>query len=123
MHCNFPPPYVSNKDLQEIPYLYFLASYFEVIRNFVRSVSQYIDEDEYKNIANILENYVPGIEEADMVDVISTFIHQVLIENCFHLYSPSCFGQETAKVGFRVKLHLPTCLPHTAEASHCPFNC
>ena len=24
---------------------------------------------------------------------------------------------------FEWSCHLPTCLPHTAEASHCPFNC
>ena len=24
---------------------------------------------------------------------------------------------------FESSCHLPTCLPHTAEASHCPFNC
>ena len=36
-------------------------------------------------------------------------------------YSPSFLGQETAKepFGFRIKLHLPTFLPRTEEASHC----
>ena len=24
---------------------------------------------------------------------------------------------------FESRCHLPTCLPHTAEASHCPFDC
>ena len=36
-------------------------------------------------------------------------------------YSPSCLGQETAKRElsvFESSCHLPTCLPHTVEASH-----
>ena len=40
------------------------------------------------------------------------------------VYSPSCLGKETANgpFGVRVKLPLPTYLPHTVEASHCLFN-
>ena len=40
------------------------------------------------------------------------------------LYSPSCFGQETAKnlSVFELRCHvLSSCLPHTVESSHCPF--
>ena len=37
--------------------------------------------------------------------------------------SPSCLGQETAKGPFSLPSQAVTCLPHTAEASHCPFNC
>ena len=41
----------------------------------------------------------------------------------FHLLS--CLGQETAKrpFSFDSSCHLPTCLPHQAETSHCPFYC
>ena len=40
-------------------------------------------------------------------------------------YSSSHLGQEAANgpVGFLVKMPPATCLPHTVEASHCPFNC
>ena len=41
-----------------------------------------------------------------------------------HRYLPSCLGQETAKGPFGVRVKLPpdrSCLPHTVEASHCPF--
>ena len=43
----------------------------------------------------------------------------------FFFFLLSCLGLETAKdlSVFESSCHLPTCLPHTAEASHCPFNC
>ena len=39
-------------------------------------------------------------------------------------YSPGCLCQVTAKrpIGLPVNCHQPTCLSHTMEASHCPFN-
>ena len=48
--------------------------------------------------------------------------------NCIKFHSPRCLGQETAKGPFSLQefkssCHLSTCLPHTAEASHCPLNC
>ena len=36
-------------------------------------------------------------------------------------YSPSCLGQKIAKGPFG--LQAATCVPLTAEALHCPFNC
>ena len=41
-------------------------------------------------------------------------------------YSPSCLGyrrQRRYLSVFESSCHLPTCLPHAAEASHCSFNC
>ena len=50
--------------------------------------------------------------------------HQWPIMFVILLYSPSCFGQKTAKgpFGLQVKLpHLVPSLPHTVESYHCPF--
>ena len=48
-----------------------------------------------------------------IVIVITFFIHQVALarrqRNDLSVFESSC--------------HLPICLPHTMEASHCPFNC
>ena len=51
------------------------------------------------------------------------FMTQIVIVITF--YSPSCLnqGQRRDLSVFESSFHLPICLPHTMEASHCPCNC
>nr|XP_018666934.1 uncharacterized protein LOC494401 isoform X1 [Ciona intestinalis] len=84
-HCNFPPPYVSDPKLQEIPYLRFLAVYYDVIRKFVAAVAPLIDRTEWESVSKIMETHVPGFRDASMVDCIASFVHQVaIVHYCDH---------------------------------------
>ena len=65
-------------------------------------------------------NHQPYVESWNNAVIILNFmwglrlnLHPVIV---IAFYSPSCLVPESS-------CHLPTSLPHTAEASHCPFNC
>jgi len=68
---------VQDENLQKIPYLKFLTTYYAVIKKFVSSISHLIDPDEWKYFSSALSVHVPKVADSEMVDVISTFIHQV----------------------------------------------
>ena len=62
-----------------------------------------------------------------IVFCIMVFKHRTKIKSqviVVTFYSPSFLGQKTTKglSVFESSCHLPTCPPHTVEASHCPFN-
>lgn len=70
--------------MQRIPYLKFLAMYYDVIRKFVAAVAPEIDKKEWTVLSTVMKDHVPGFEKVNMIDAISTFIHQV--RNIFQRY-------------------------------------
>ncbi|XP_039270475.1 uncharacterized protein LOC120345131 isoform X2 [Styela clava] len=85
IHHLFPPDFTTDRRLQKIPYLNFLAQYYFVIRDFVKSMIPFIDGDEWKLLSTEVAKHVPRFDKCSMVDAIATYIHQVgVIHFCDH---------------------------------------
>ena len=102
------------RDTTELPYLAIDRSY-----DFNYQETRRLSEE---------REVLPGDTLQVICDYKSKGVRQnmtVVIVIVITFYSPSCLGQETARdlSVFESSCHLPTCLPHTTEASHCPFNC
>ena len=60
----------------------FLSKYYKPFNNFVKSVAPTINPTEYEQLSNFITQYVPGFNKIDMVDALSTLIHQVGFLHC-----------------------------------------
>jgi len=63
-HDIFPPKFVTNKKISQIPYMKFLRGYYFVVRSFIEEIQHFIDLSEHllhwRNItANLPTNYRP----------------------------------------------------------------
>jgi len=84
-HSIFPPKYITDKSLNQIPYFKFLKSYYLIVRKFVKRIECKIDREEWKTISNKMTEFVPRFNEVNMIDAITSFIHQVAITHfCDH---------------------------------------
>jgi len=78
-HDIFPPKFVTNKKISQIPYMKFLRGYYFVVRSFIEEIQHFIDLDEWEKLSKEIAEHVPNFDEVEMIDAITTFIHQVAI--------------------------------------------
>nr|CAB3262794.1 uncharacterized protein LOC100183334 [Phallusia mammillata] len=102
LHNLFPPDYVTDPELQKIPYLNFLRQYYLVVRKFVKSIQPCIDKDEWKLLAEAVAVHVPRFDKVNMVDAIATFIHQVgVVHFCDHNSYTRYFAYDYGSMAIR----------------------
>ena len=82
---------------KSIPYFIYLRAYFDVINNFVKRVSPYIENDAYNILTNYMEHFFTGFKELDKIQVLSVFIFQVGI---WHLTDHLTYFPYAKKYGF-----------------------
>ena len=70
-----PPHYIKDKSYQEIPYYRFLASYYEIFKNFIKTVSTEINVNDWKMLTSFLSKYIDNITTVDMIDFLTTIVH------------------------------------------------
>lgn len=76
-HQIFPPRFVTDPKIAKIPYMKFLKAYYMVVRKFVVALEPLIDKDEWNKLATAVTEYVPKYNKVNMIDAITTFVHQV----------------------------------------------
>nr|XP_039270481.1 uncharacterized protein LOC120345134 [Styela clava] len=103
IHHLFPPAFAADKVLQTIPYLNFLAQYYFVVRDFVKSMIPFIDDNEWKLLSTEVAKHVPRFDKCSMVDAIATYIHQVAaIHFCDHSSYLRYFAFKYGSMAIRV---------------------
>jgi len=101
-HTLFPPEFVTDKKLSKIPYLRFLKGYYKIVRKFVVRIAPLIDRKEWKLFSAEITKHVPRYRDANMIDAITTFIHQAAITHfCDHHSYLDFFAWEYGCIAFR----------------------
>lgn len=70
--------YPHNMDTS-IPYFYFLKEYYNTVEKFVRNISNHIEPENYKKLADYMEEKLPGFKSGDMIEALAVFIWQVSV--------------------------------------------
>jgi len=101
-HMIFPPQFTTNPDIKKIPYMNFLNGYYKIVKKFVTSIAPLIDNEEYEQFSKKIAEHVPMFDKVDMINGITTFIHQQGVihfsdHNSFLRY----FGWKYGSISFR----------------------
>jgi len=75
-HMIFPPQFTSDPSINKIPYMDYLNGYYKVVKKFVSSIAPLIDREEYEHFSKKIAEHVPRFDRVDMINGITTFIHQ-----------------------------------------------
>jgi len=106
-HSIFPPKFVTDKKISQIPYMRFLRGYYFVVRSFVEQIEHFIDLDEWKILSKEVSKYVPHFDQVEMIDGITTFIHQAaIVHYCDHKSYLKYFAWKYGCLGIRYPFEL-----------------